>query len=342
MQTINKLSTISVLIPTLNSEKVLEKCLTSIKGQNYPKEKIEIIIADGGSTDKTLEIAKKYGVKICINPLKTGEAGKAVALKIAKNELVAMIDSDNILPDGEWFRRMVKPFLDKDIVISEPIKFTYRKTDPLLTRYFALLGMNDPLCLFTGNYDRFSFLTGKWTGLNFSSEDKGNYLKIKLDQKLVPTIGANGTFIRRKILSDNFSGDYLFDIDLVIKLIRIKKQIYIAKVKTGIIHTFVENDPRKFFKKQLRRISDLSYHTERGSREINWEKAFFWRIIWFQLQCLLVFPIMFQMVKGFIKKPDHAWLFHPVACYSTWIIYLYGWILGKINSQEISRKNWRQ
>ena len=109
------LPSISVLIPTLNAARVLEKCLESIKKQDYPKEKIEIIIADGGSIDQTLAIARKYGARIFDNPLKTGEAGKAVALKEAKNQIVALIDSDNLLPQKNWLRKMVVPFTDRRI-----------------------------------------------------------------------------------------------------------------------------------------------------------------------------------------------------------------------------------
>jgi glycosyltransferase involved in cell wall biosynthesis len=75
---------ISVVIPTYNSEKTLEMCLESIANQDYPKDKIEIIIADGGSIDRTLEIARRYTDKIFNNPLKTGEAGKAVGVKKSK------------------------------------------------------------------------------------------------------------------------------------------------------------------------------------------------------------------------------------------------------------------
>ena len=53
--------------------------LDSIKNQDYRGE-VEIIIADGGSTDSTLEIARKYTDKIYPNPLITGEAGKAAAV----------------------------------------------------------------------------------------------------------------------------------------------------------------------------------------------------------------------------------------------------------------------
>lgn len=339
---VKDLPSISVIFATLNAAKVLEACLKSISEQDYPKKKVEVIIGDGGSIDGTLEIARRYGVKIIENPLKTSEAGKAVTLKYAKGDLVAFIDSDNILPNKNWFKEMVEPFNDKEIITSEPIAFTYRKTDPWLTRYFALLGMNDPICLFIGNYDRKSVLTGRWTSLKFEEEDKGGYLKVKLDHEPIPTIGANGTLIRRKVLIDNFSGDYLFDIDVILRMMRSRGQIYIAKVKNGIVHTYVEKDMKKFFKKQVRRINDMSFHRSRGSRETDWEKDFFWKAVWFQFQCFLVFPILWQTIKGFVKKLDIAWVFHPIACYSTWLIYLYGWIKGKVRPAESSREGWKQ
>ena len=50
------LPSVSILIPTLNTDAVLSDCLKSVVTQNYPKEKLEIIIADGGSTDNTLDV----------------------------------------------------------------------------------------------------------------------------------------------------------------------------------------------------------------------------------------------------------------------------------------------
>jgi glycosyltransferase involved in cell wall biosynthesis len=76
---IDNLPSISVVIPTFNSENTLGMCLESIVSQDYPKDKIKIIIADGGSVDKTLEIAKRYTDKIFNNQLKTGEAGRIYA-----------------------------------------------------------------------------------------------------------------------------------------------------------------------------------------------------------------------------------------------------------------------
>ncbi len=338
-----KLPSISVVIPTLNAASVLDKCLNSITTQKYPKNKIEIIIADGGSTDATLSISKKYHAIIVQNKLKTGEAGKAVGVKVAKHNLIALIDSDNILPNRHWLKDMVMPFGDKEIIASEPIKYTYRKNDPYLTRYFALLGMNDPICLFIGNYDRYSYITNKWTGLKFPEENKGKYLKITLNHEPIPTIGANGTIFRRSILKNAIKGaNYLFDIDILLKIIKTKGEVKIAKVKTGIIHTFVEADAGKFFKKQLRRINDMSFHKSKNNREINWEQSFLSKIILFTFECILIFPILIQTLIGFLRKKDATWLFHPVACYSTLFIYIYGWIRGKIEPRESTRDNWKQ
>ena len=333
---------ISVVFAALNSGTVIEACLKSISTQDYPKKKIEVIVADGGSTDKTVEIARRYGCRVLKNPLKTSESGKAVGVKEAKGELVAFIDSDNILPDKNWFVKMVEPFGDKQIIGSEPIEYTSRPNDPFLTRYFAQLGMNDPLCYFIGNYDRMSVLSGKWTGLKLEAEDRGSYFKGKLDHEPLPTIGANGTVMQRRELIEKGVGDYLFDIDVIVEILRKRKVVYFAKVKTGIVHTYVEDDIFKFFRKQLRRINDMSFHKGKGGRAIDWEKSFFVKVIYFQVLCLLVVPILYQTIKGLVKTRDWVWVLHPVIIYSTWFIYLYGWMKGKISPAESSRDKWRQ
>ncbi len=334
---------ISIVIPTLNSASVLEKCLRSIAFQEYPKSKVEVIIGDGGSTDETLATSKKYGAKIVNNKLKTGEAGKAVGVKAATGDLIALIDSDNILPNNHWLTDMVKPFEDKEIIVSEPNSYTYRRSDPLLTRYFALIGMNDPICLFIGNYDRYSYVTNRWTDLKFPEEKKAGYLKVTLDHDPIPTIGANGTIFRKQYLQKAISNsDYLFDIDIILKIIRLDGSVKIAKVDTGIIHTFVENDAIKFFRKQFRRINDMSFHKSKNNRDIDWEGSFMIGILNFVFSCIFILPILYQTLIGYLRKPDLAWLFHPVACYTTLYIYIFGWVRGKIVPAESSRNNWKQ
>lgn len=335
---------ISVLIPTLNAASVLETCLKSIRSQNYPKEKIEIIVADGGSTDSTVEIAGKYGCKVVDNALKTGEAGKKAALNHASGEFCALIDSDNILPDSEWMNQMINPLLEQpEAVGSEPWKYTWRKEDGFITRYCALIGMNDPLCHFLGNYDRVNLITGKWTEVPHEEKDFGDYLLVEFGKSGLPTIGANGTVFRTNFLKQNIQSDYLFDIDILSTYIQKNQSVKFIKTKNGIIHTFCESDVGKFARKQKRRVMDYFYHKSLGSRSYNWSNSQnLVGLSYFSLSCLLFFPLLFQILIGYMKKNDSAWFFHLVACYITLYVYGEGVISTLINKREFNREKWGQ
>lgn len=335
---------ISIITPTLNSCRTLGDCLDSILMQDYPKEKIEIIIADGGSTDGTLDLVKSklstVDYQILYNPLKTGEAGKAVGVKKAKNEVIALIDSDNILPQTDWLRKMAEPFQDSEIAASEPLYYTYRKTDPYITRYCALLGMNDPICLFIGNYDRYSILTKRWTEVPYKSEDKGDYLKIEFpNPKNLPTIGANGFLIRRDVLRQFSIGGYLFDIDIIYDLVS-NSRYKIAKVKIGIIHLYCSKISQ-FVKKQKRRIKDYDCYTKLGLRKFPWNNVKKQGLIKFCIFTLLIIPLLIQAFRGEIKKRDSAWFFHPIACWLTLLIYGYNTLKSKVLKEFAeSREDW--
>ena len=345
------LPTISIIIPVFNSEVTFKLCLESIRAQNYPTDKIEIIIVDAGSTDRTLEIAREFRVnEILENALKTGEAGKAVGVKFAKNEIIALIDSDNILAETDWLRRMVEPFQDSEIVCSEPLYYTYRKEDGFINRYCALFGMNDPICYFLGNYDRYNVISGKWTNLLVDEEDKGNYLKITiLGKERIPTIGANGFLIRRKDLLSYPIGDYLFDIDIIYKLMESKgkalnnskMKLKFAKVKIGIIHIFCK-DIKTFIRKQKRRIKDYLYFSKLNLRKYPWKVARRRGLIKFAMYCLLLFPLVIQAAVGYSKKSDRAWFFHPLACLITFWVYVLETVKGLFKIKMMRRKKWNQ
>lgn len=337
----NKFPKISILLPTLNAERVLEKCLKSIFIQDYPKGKIEVIIADGGSTDRTLAIAGKFKTKICHNPLKTGEAGKAIALKMAKGDLTALIDSDNILPINNWLKRMIEPFFDQQIVGSEPWEFNYRKTDFYLNRYCALTGVNDPYCYFVGNYDKKSALSGKWTDLKLDQEDKNNYLKVKIRGKILPTIGANGTLWRTEILKRAVGEkDYLFDTDIPYVLLESRVDFYFAKVKIGIIHNYCRKFS-DFVRKQDRRAKDFFYLEKQRQRSRTYQSQKTKQLS-FILSTVFILPLLFQSLKGFFKKRDWVWFLHPLLCIITLYVYTKETILAKFKVGQRERKGWSQ
>lgn len=337
---IKKYPTVSIIMPTLNSQRTIEESLLSIRNQEYAGE-IELVIADGGSSDQTLDIAKKYKAKIVKNILKTGEAGKAVGAKNARGEVLAFIDSDNILSEKSWLKKIISPLIkDHQIIASEPLYFTYRKNDRYLTRYFALLGMGDPLNLFIGNYDKYSFISDKWTELKIDFVDKNEYLVLNLTKDF-PTIGANGFLIKKDQLTKYPLKDYLFDID-ILKTLAKEKNIKVAKVKIGIVHLFT-GDISTFIRKQRRRIRDYLYHKKMGDRvdQIS-NLRLFLGVLKFTLFSITLFPLITQALLGYSRKKDWVWVFHPLACWITLIVYLYEYGRSFLKVEQLSRKSWSQ
>jgi len=336
----NDLPTISIVIPTLNSSETLQACLESIREQDYPEERIEIIIADAGSSDGTVEIARQFTDKIRPNPLRTGEAGKAVGVRHATGEIIALIDSDNILPKRDWLTRMTAPFENIEIAGTEPLYYTHRPEDGIITRYCALMGMNDPLCLFMGNYDRMNLITGKWTEMPVDEEDMGDYLKVGLNEKKLPTIGANGFLVRRELLDKCSIKDYLFDIDVVYELVT-QGHSKFAKVKTGIIHIF-SGTLSTFVRKQRRRIRDYGYYEKMGVRKYPWSALSKGKLLKFILYTVVVFPLVGQSIQGWMRKKDGAWGFHVIACWVTLVVYGWGTMRNMIGTKEEDRSKWGQ
>jgi len=87
---------LSIIIPSLNEERYLGLLLESVKRQGFSD--YEIILADAGSTDKTLEIAGQYGCKIIAGGLPA--KGRNEGAKIAKGDIILFCDADVVLPDN--------------------------------------------------------------------------------------------------------------------------------------------------------------------------------------------------------------------------------------------------
>lgn len=131
----DELPRISFVIATYNSANFVEETIRSILKQDYPHDKIEIVFSDGGSTDSTLEIAKKYSIiRVVKNELMLGDPGYAIGCEKAKGDLVVFVGHDNRLVQKNWIRMMIKPFMEADVVGAFP-HLDNRKEDSWLTKY---------------------------------------------------------------------------------------------------------------------------------------------------------------------------------------------------------------
>jgi glycosyltransferase involved in cell wall biosynthesis len=111
---------ISIAIATYNSEKTLEKTLQSINKQTYPKNKIEVLIIDGGSKDKTLAVAKKFNSIIIPNPKVDFINAKHIAFLRAKGKYLLYLDSDEILESKRSLALKYLAFSNKNVKAVMP------------------------------------------------------------------------------------------------------------------------------------------------------------------------------------------------------------------------------
>ncbi len=122
---------ISVIIPAYNEEDNIAKCIESVLNADYPKNKLEIIVVDDGSTDKTYEIAlkyKKFGVKVFRKQNEgTAAATKNYGIKRTTGEIIATLDADSYI-SKDAIKKLLPLFEDKSVAaVTSAIKVSRKK-----------------------------------------------------------------------------------------------------------------------------------------------------------------------------------------------------------------------
>lgn len=89
---------VSIVIPAFNEEKYIESVLQRVFSLDYPREMYEVIIVDNGSTDNTVDLARKYTDKVYLyEGVKVG-AVRNFGVSKARGEYIAFLDSDCVPP----------------------------------------------------------------------------------------------------------------------------------------------------------------------------------------------------------------------------------------------------
>lgn len=131
----DKLPYVSVVLVTKNAEKYLDRCIESLVGLDYPRNRYEVIVIDGVSNDKSLDIIKKYkGVKLFINEKEIIGPGRNLGISVAGGEYIAFTDSDCVVK-MDWLKNLVAGILsaENDVVaVGGPNKIF--DEDPVFAR----------------------------------------------------------------------------------------------------------------------------------------------------------------------------------------------------------------
>lgn len=316
-KTTETLPFVSFIIPTLNAEKTLDMCLNSVFRQDYPKDRFEVLLVDGGSTDRTLEIAKKYPVRMLNNPLRVADGkfgGRAQGVNAAEGDIVAFVDADNELSSSNWLRHMVKPFVnDPQISVCNPMLLLKRES-PAIKRY-VFKHTNIHQMLFSIN-PRMAAIKDVC--------DKGDYVIANMTEYNRICL-FNSALVRKKHLHD--AGGFDFDFETAMRLIRKGYNQFAFSKTAGIYHHDFES-LMEYVKRQVVRMRRLLYFKVRTPREdmlsyyIPQNRRDFLALLKRAFNIVsIIGPLTYtaRMIKG---DGDTAWLYHPLITIVGLLIFL--------------------
>jgi poly-beta-1,6-N-acetyl-D-glucosamine synthase len=181
---------VSVIVPTRNEERNVDACLGALLNQSYDPKKVEVIVVDDHSTDRTTARAQQFSgsingpvVRVLFLSRVTGKAGAiAHGISEAKGDIILCTDADCIVPQ-HWIGSMVRCFAPSVAFVAGPV--LERPTNNLLsvlqsveylgltTTGAGLIGSGQPIICSGANiaYRKSAFLSVNGFGEHHSACD---------------------------------------------------------------------------------------------------------------------------------------------------------------------------
>lgn len=296
----------SIVIPSLNNQDDIELLLKNIQSQNYPKNKIEIIIADGGSTDLTLSIAKKNRAKIYNNKKVLAEPGVNLGISKSESDLIMILAADNRFLGASSIKKILNTFKNPLIAAAFP-KHDSETDDTLFSKYINTF--TDPFNHFVyGDSSNARTFKKVYKTIHTNSiYDIYDYLS----SSAKPMIAfAQGFTFRSGFKRDN--SDEYDDVAPIQKMIRDGKQIAYVHSVSLVHHTIrnVSHFIRKTKWATQNAVKGESYgivHRQNYLTVFQKIKILIWPIY------ALFFPLsIIRSVTMYIVTGENMWLFSPV------------------------------
>lgn len=314
-----KLPTVSIVIPTYNEEKNIGGCLESIFRQNYPREKLEVIVIDNYSQDKTVEIIKKFPIKLLYNRIKHSRVSLMLGLQEARGDLFYYLDADVELVGKNWFVKMVKPLLeDPEIIGSFTHKFQKPGDTPLNKYLTHHLTQCDPV------YEFFSVSIPS----TVIEERKGYKICFFRPGKIPPE--GRCLYWREKLLETEVAQmDKFMELDILEILAKTGYQQFAWVPSAGIYHTHTQN-LRQLFRKRLRNI-ERNYLPDYANRHFTWfnfrsSKGILKIFVWV-LYTHLIFPSILRGIYKTLKYKDiYCLVYEPILTVVLTDVIIYGFL----------------
>ena len=127
---------VSVVIPAYNEGENIKETIESVLNSDYPKDKLEVIVVDDGSTDNTYEIASQYPIKVIRKPNGGAASAKNLGILHATGDIIITLDSDTTIPK-DTIKKLASYFEDPKVgAVSGSVRVKDPKT--LLEKWQAI------------------------------------------------------------------------------------------------------------------------------------------------------------------------------------------------------------
>jgi glycosyltransferase involved in cell wall biosynthesis len=310
---------VSVVIPVYNGEGPLKKCLASLRRQDYPWSKLEIVMVDDDSSDGSAAVARSFGAKVVRNGARHIERGKALGIRATRHEFILFLDADNYLTTDSWLSQAVEALQgDPEVVGVESARFEYLRSDPAANRYCALFGINDPMAYYLDRRDRLADWESRWVLPGRVVKETAEAWILAFTPEAAPTLGSQGYLTRRSLLRKADHWPTYFHMDANLQLIRMGHCRF-ALLKQPVGHDHCATAAG--FVKKCRRNADL-FFKYRHLRKYTWDTPPL-TLCWTAFSMVTLVRPLADALRGFLRRPDPAWFLHPV--FSAAIPVIYAW-----------------
>ncbi|MGK9252803.1 glycosyltransferase [Paenibacillus humicus] len=309
---------ITVIMPTLNSERTIDKALGSIRMQNIDQNLIEILVIDGGSTDSTREIANKYEAKILENPSVVPEAAKHIGIMNAKGKYVVFMDSDEELTRKDQMQKRLELFaFNPEVKNIIPASISVPADYPSLSRYINSFG--DPFSYFVYKVDSEEFPKSFKEKCRYTDDKAGIVFYFNAGDILAIADGGTCMFdlgycretFPEEVNSPNFVTTYF------VKMVSLTQCMGI--VEDDIINHYASTKLSIYFKKlKFRVINNLNNNEESFAgfaSKATVNKSLNARKYLFPVYCLLFLWPLWDSLKMAANKKSPIFLMHFVFVY---------------------------
>lgn len=320
----SELPKFSICLPVYNAQEHLERCLDSIQRQDYPKEKVEVLVVDGGSTDKTKQITEKFNVKIFDNPKRLADFGAKIAMANATGQFFVIFAADNELVSDDWFKTIAEVFNKDEGLACVWGRMIASSNDAPINRYYELI-QNDPLSFFVNKNLQRYIREAKSEKIN----NKDFYF-FTVNKNMPLIWGANGLIYRTDYVRDIILRDeFVADNDVFQIMIESGKNKVAYSLDLNLYHHHLVN--LISWIKKWRRNYIAHYLKQRQTRNLGWVsgKTFVGKLIlWIIYSGIPVFSLIHSILLS-IKYKNKYWLYHPLANLAQMMTYAFATIFTK-------------